>query len=278
MANTCPTIFHITHWKAGSQWVAEILKHSAPERFVPWQLIDDPSALGGAGMPIFYVKPISPGKLYGTVYLRRNRFYEILNGRYWKEGQWSLFYPRRIINNWWNYRIRHSPVRLFVINRDLRDTLVSLYFSTKKSHKVIVDQLSNIRKTLDGLDEEDGLLYIMRDVLPGSARIQKSWINAPEVLPLKYEDILDNEYEFFEELIDYCEINISREKLHNIVRYNIFEVATGRKRGQEDANAHLRKGIAGDWRNYFTEKIKKEFKKKYGQLLIDTGYEKNMEW
>ena len=29
-----PTVFHITHWKAGSQWVAEILKYSDIERFV----------------------------------------------------------------------------------------------------------------------------------------------------------------------------------------------------------------------------------------------------
>jgi len=29
-----PTIFHITYHKAGSQWVAEILKHCAPERLL----------------------------------------------------------------------------------------------------------------------------------------------------------------------------------------------------------------------------------------------------
>jgi len=39
-----------------------------------------------------------------------------------------------------------------------------------------------------------------------------------------------------------------------------------------------RKGIVGDWRNLFTQKHKDYFKEVAGQLLIDLGYERDMNW
>ena len=277
MTNIIPTIFHITHWKAGSQWVAEILKQSAPERFVPWR-IANPEAMRGYGMPSFYIEPVGRGKIYGTVYLNRDRFQKVVCGLFWRSVDWTFIYPRRMLSNWWNFGIRKSPYRSFVVIRDLRDTLISLYFSTKKSHELIVDRLSRIRHRLDSLNEEDGLIYLLDKVLVESAAIQASWINTPDVLLLRYEDILGKEYTFFEQLTEYCQININSEQLHEIIHYNVFETVTGRKRGEQDVNAHLRKGIAGDWRNYFTERVKTEFKKQYGKLLIDTGYEKDLNW
>jgi hypothetical protein len=52
----------------------------------------------------------------------------------------------------------------------------------------------------------------------------------------------------------------------------------GRKRGQEDVNSHYRKGIAGDWRTYFTPKVCKLFKERYGNLLVKLNYEKDLDW
>lgn len=277
MMSKPPTVFHITHWKAGSQWVAEILKLSAPKRFIPWR-IADPKAMRGYGMPSFYMEPVKRGKIYGTVYLNRERFDKVVSGLFWRSQEWYFFYPRRLLFNWWNYGVRKSPFRCFVVIRDLRDTLISLYFSTKKSHELIVDRLARIRQRLDSSSEEDGLIYLLDKVLTESAVIQASWIDAPDVLLLRYEDILSNEYAFFEQLIEYCQIKISRDRLHDIIQHNIFETVTGRKRGHEDINAHLRKGVAGDWRNYFTDKVKTEFKRHYGKLLIDTGYEKDLNW
>ncbi|MBK9925009.1 MAG: sulfotransferase domain-containing protein [Anaerolineales bacterium] len=271
------TIFHITHWKAGSQWIAEILKNCAPERFVP-MAIANPHGMGGRGILNFYVYPVNPGNIYGTVYLTQSQFRSIIYDPFWQTKEPEGYYFRRAVINWWNYRIKKNTCRSFVVIRDLRDTLISLYFSAKFSHKIITDQLAELRQKLNDLDEEDGIMYMLTDVLPSSANIQASWIGTPDVLMLKYDDILGNEFAFFENLIDYCEINVEKGRLHEIVRYNIFEAATGRKPGQEDVNAHLRKGIAGDWKNYFSDKIKTEFKKNYGELLIRTGYETSLNW
>src|ERR1700752_104725 len=277
MMSKLPTVFHITHWKAGSQWVAEILKQSAPERFVPWKITDS-HTIQDYRMPSFYVEHLKRGKIYGTVYLTQNRFNQVVNGLFWRGDDRTFFYPHRMFSNWWNYGIRKNACRSFVVIRDLRDTLISLYFSTKYSHKITNNRLARIRQRLEGLNEEDGLIYLFEEELPTSAAIQISWIGVPDVLLMRSEHILEHEYAFFEQLIEYCQIDVSRERLHNIVHYNIFEAVTGRRRGEQDVNAHLRKGIAGDWRNYFTDRVKTEFKKQYGKLLIDAGYEKNLDW
>jgi hypothetical protein len=63
------------------------------------------------------------------------------------------------------------------------------------------------------------------------------------------------------------------------VSKNRFERLThGRERGQENVKSHERKGIAGDWRNYFDDQVKDVFKARYGDLLIATGYERDSEW
>ena len=39
-----------------------------------------------------------------------------------------------------------------------------------------------------------------------------------------------------------------------------------------------RKGVAGDWKNYFTPPVKEAFKRHYGSLLVDAGYESDLDW
>ena len=43
-------------------------------------------------------------------------------------------------------------------------------------------------------------------------------------------------------------------------------------------NSHERKGVSGDWRNYFTDRIAKAVKQWYGSLLVAAGYEKGFNW
>ena len=63
-----------------------------------------------------------------------------------------------------------------------------------------------------------------------------------------------------------------------IISNRFKSITKGRKRGQEDISTHERKGIAGDWRNYFAHAIKEKFKDLYGDLLMATGYEQDKDW
>lgn len=56
------------------------------------------------------------------------------------------------------------------------------------------------------------------------------------------------------------------------------ELTQGRKRGEEDSTSGCRKGIAGDWRNVFTDRDRAIFKEHAGGLLIELGYERNENW
>jgi len=239
--NNIPALIHITHWKAGSQWVHKILRTCFPEQIVQPTL----------GNVQFVRQHISPGKVYPTVYVTKEEFDTAILPEHW--------------------------VR-FVIIRDLRDTLISGYFSIKLSHPPM-GQIAEWRKVLNEVDVDQGLLFLMNNWLPDSAAIQQSWLNTNEPL-LRYELLLQNDMEIFKEIIlKQARIPIPPHLLETAIVASRFENVTGgRQLGQENTNAHERKGIAGDWKNHFSSKIKNEFKHKFGDLLIRSGYETDGSW
>lgn len=52
----------------------------------------------------------------------------------------------------------------------------------------------------------------------------------------------------------------------------------GRPPGSVNQNHRYRKGIAGDWRNYFTAALIAEFKKRCNAGLLKLGYETDPDW
>jgi hypothetical protein len=68
------------------------------------------------------------------------------------------------------------------------------------------------------------------------------------------------------------------ERLSAIIDANDFEKTSGRKPGQEDVHAYLRKGTPGDWCNHSCRRLKTLFKANYGESLIRLGYEFNGDW
>jgi len=237
-----PPVFHVTHWKAGSQWIYRILLRCVPERIIQPRI----------GEVQVRYDPIRRGGVYPTVYMTKEEL----------------------------IRVAPTDSQRFVVIRDLRDTLVSTYFSFKYSHPLLHGGLVELRKKLDVLDKESALLYLLDEFpVSSSAKIQLSWVEAREPI-LKYEELLEHDLELLERtLIDKCGIPIDPEELRKAVLDNRFESFTnGRKRGSEDIFAHERKGIVGDWRNHFTERIKAAFKARYGGVLVATGYENDLRW
>lgn len=57
-----------------------------------------------------------------------------------------------------------------------------------------------------------------------------------------------------------------------------FKKTTGRNPGEANNNVFYRKGVAGDWKNHFSEQDKQTFKKLAGDLLIAMNYEKDNDW
>lgn len=168
-----PAIFHVTHWKAGSQWIYRILAACEPDRIVAPKLADGHVRLGARA-----------GKIYPAVYFTQQQFAQV----------------RRPENS------RH-----FVVIRDLRDTLVSAYFSMKLSHRVVTQDLIPLRHALNSASgDEEGLLYMMDHWLAGAALIQQSWLETGQPV-IRYEDLLEHDSEILEPvLIDECGFSTPR--------------------------------------------------------------------
>ncbi|MGD2090138.1 MAG: sulfotransferase domain-containing protein [Candidatus Aminicenantes bacterium] len=240
--NTKKTIFHITHQKAGSQWVKAVFNSIDSKRIIESKVHEKQ----------FFEDPIIAGQIYPALYCTRERFT-------------SVKVPGRSI--------------IFVVIRDLRDTLISLYFSMRYSHMVLNEFIQNTRDQLEKIDVPRGLIFLIENnYIEPLARIQESWIDSGELI-IKYEELIANDLELFMKIFEYCKLKYPKKRLLDAVKKNSFEKkSSGRKIGQEDPRSHLRKGTPGDWLNYFSGEITGVFKKRYGDLLIKTGYEKDLHW
>jgi lipopolysaccharide transport system ATP-binding protein len=147
------------------------------------------------------------------------------------------------------------------------------------SHAILEPNIAQLRSALEALSVEDGLIQKIDELISDSARIQLSWLESGEPL-IHYEDLLNHDLEILERvLLDECQMPVARERFREVVLSSRFEQLTnGRKRGQEEVTEHTRKGIAGDWRNYFTDRVKRAFKVRYGGLLVAIGYEQDLNW
>jgi lipopolysaccharide transport system ATP-binding protein len=243
-AVTPPTVFHVTHYKAGSQWIYAILRNCLPS-----QRMVAPEFDRGQ----FLTQPVQEGKVYPTLYVTREEFESVPLPERWSR---------------------------FVVIRDLRDALISGYFSIKVSHpRFQSEPVQRLRERLQLMSIEDGLIHMTETWLDVNCRIQESWLGEADAL-LRYEDLLEHDVAILEPLLlDRCELGVRRWRLRRAIKLARFDRASGgRARGQEDVGAHQRKAVVGDWRNHFTPAVKQAFKERAGEILVAAGYESGPDW
>jgi len=232
----------VTHWKAGSQWLRVILKDLYGPATVPPENFETQ----------LLSRPILSGKIYVCAYLSKQEFD-------------SLSTPGRC--------------RRIVLIRDLRDTLISAYFSISQSHVVDTPLVEKWRTVLSRLNQEDGMIYLLELWLPFCGNIQRSWFESGERV-FRLEDCMANASDTLAQMFGDCwGLPVERQRMEDVTARHSFEkLSGGREPGQEDVKSHYRKGVHGDWRNHFTPAITRRFKALYGDLLVVGGYEKDASW
>ena len=117
-----------------------------------------------------------------------------------------------------------------------------------------------------------------------NARVGKTAQDGPALLgpnytEVRYEDLLERPDEEVGRLAGFLGADTSEKAVHRAVGSASFEkLSRGRERGQEDTSSFYRKGIAGDWKNYFTARDRQIYKEEAGELLIRLGYERDLDW
>jgi lipopolysaccharide transport system ATP-binding protein len=230
----------ITHAKAGSTWVDNILRTLYRKQVAP-RLFSVPQTFS-----------FEKHRIYSAVFMSRAEY---------------LTHPELF------------GVHAFVTIRDLRDTMISQYFSTRNTHGDDPGgKIAERRQILHDLSQEDGMLYLIDNVIEKHATIQESWLGSG-VPYFRYEELLQRDVQLFEDLLlRRFGHAASAETIAKAVQANRFESVFGRKLGVSDATSHGRTGLPGDWKNHFTPRIAARFREKFGNLLISTGYEPNHQW
>lgn len=201
----------------------------------------------------------------------------------------TLFPDKKIITPFYvsskDFKLVPKPnkYRAFFVIRDPRDLLISQYFSKKKSHIRGSRRLVRIRKILNKLDLEEGLLAVIEELNSnGYWERVRSWVNlkGENIKIIRFEDLINmHSVETFKDLFQFCQMDLPQNELNELMdKYSFFNITKGRTKGKEDISSNYRKGISGDWINYFTPKVKKEFIRIAGDLVVDFGYEKDNNW
>jgi hypothetical protein len=164
--------------------------------------------------------------------------------------------------------LKQNNLNYCILYRDLRDAAVSHYFYVRSTpwHPEHQDYYK--------LDIKEGMIYFSETRLDEWSKWIKSWKDNRDKkrsIEIKYEDMLNKNFETFKKVVKLFNLDDSEKMISSIVEKN----SIGRKRKEE---SFFRKGIAGDWKNYFDEEIKILFKKKIANLLIELGYESDTNW
>jgi len=185
----------------------------------------------------------------------------------------------------WNLR------NVVVVWRDGRDVLISLYFhslfvNNKSSNIVLVNKF---RKDLDFADYDDvkaNLCQFMEYVFERKRFTRYSWSDFVnkwhgnfKYVHVRYEDMLRNAEDELARAINSLVISdVDKDQISSIVDRYSFENMSGRKAGDENARSFMRKGISGDWKNYFDREDRELFNQYAGKELELLDYEADARW
>lgn len=96
---------------------------------------------------------------------------------------------------------------------------------------------------------------------------------------VRYETLKERPHEEMARIFSFLGVSTTEALINNVIAENTFERHSGgRKPGEANALNPTRKGVVGDWKNYFTDECKAMFKEAAGPLLVELGYERDENW
>jgi len=169
-------------------------------------------------------------------------------------------------------------IKLVTIIRDPRDVIVSAAF-----------HLVNLKEERGGWGEEfmklDDVAKILAVIKSGYflLTLLEKWYETPFAYRFTYENLKSRPIDELNGMADYLGLSFNKNRAQKVIQKHSFISQTGRRSGFEDRKVFgKRKGIVGDWKNYFNgdsvAAFKEEHNGRWNELLVKMGYEKKLNW
>lgn len=200
-----------------------------------------------------------------------------------------------VIHGHWGYDQRFPKTAY--IRRDGRDVIMSRYFYfvrvmglPKKPARS--QQLKDLFERLYGPNFDTGAVranlprFIEYQFTSSSgpdglnwAQHVSDWWDRPHVAQVAYEELLNDPEDSLSRVVaelkgEECDPDVVSM---SVARW-AFATTSKRRPGQEDRTSFQRKGIAGDWMNYFTPEAAEIFDHYAGDALLELGYVDDRAW
>jgi adenylylsulfate kinase len=165
--------------------------------------------------------------------------------------------------------------KFIVMYRDLRDMAVSRYFH------VLNEESHRHYQLYDQMSQEDGILHSINITRQAFVSWVKDWhevalAHPDAIIEVRYEELHADVRGTMNRILRFFDIPVDDGLLEQMAATQLktpVDLKESLSRGDT-----RRKGIVGDWRNLFTQKHKDYFKEVAGNLLIELGYEKDLNW
>lgn len=190
-----------------------------------------------------------------------------------------FFYSDELIKH-----LQLNSIKTLFIIRDLRDIAVSNFYyitykdKTHRLHKYfksLPNDEARLLAAIEGVEAKDLKQAKGMPSIGDFARNYQPWVQSKDCLTLKFEDLVGvkgggtNEVMEFtlEQIFNYLEISDLDHKLE-FIKENLFNTNS----------KTFRSGQIGNWKKHFKALHIEAFKKEAGDLLIDLGYENDINW
>lgn len=184
---------------------------------------------------------------------------------------------------------RAEDLLCIYLYRDPRDAAVSavLYIKNVLTHHPLHDFFQRIPEgdaitfMLTGgviRSKEEGK-YIVHEGMRYFCQMARQWLAQKHVVAVRYEDLVSDPVATLVGGFGKANVNVEAQAIERVAGQLTFAgLSGGRIPGQEQKSSHFRKGVAGDYVNYFSETHKAVCKMMIGDFLIDQGYESDHLW
>lgn len=213
---------------------------------------------------------------------------------YPRDYQMPIMMPA-VVHTHWSYDPRFPPTAYIV--RDGRDLMVSFYFYSTRA-MTMAKNPTRVRRLRRQFTHLYGPDYDVNDVRGNLAKFIEhemtsprathgvswpehlaDWSTRADVVSTTYEDLLRDTagelHRVISELTgneqDPVRARLAAERFE-------FRTASGRTSGTEDRSSFLRKGVAGDWVNNFSQEAGEVFDSFAGDALMHHGYVTDRSW